>query len=283
MDWGKNEGNQVAGLLAAGVAYYPEQWGCDSGMASVNVAATTQFAQQYPGSHWLAFNEPENPGQANCSVEAAADAYYLLYNTIKAADATAKVYCCGTEANSWGMNWMEGFRQAWLSKYGDGSSGGPPIDGTHIHLYPYINLSGYVITHGPYDVQPLIDEANNYMATALTWWHTWPHTAPVIVSEWGILGDWNCDPSVWWEKPPYTDVANYYIAAQQWLNERTWVESSLWFSSWNSPWYGPSNLWASTGYYDKWRKWACIHAPTAKASTWSLVGKTWHDHHLDGQ
>lgn len=81
-------------------------------------------ASQYPGRTWLVFNEPDITDQDNLSPTQGAQLYQQLYDTVKGADATAKLFCCGTAFSN--TAWLEEFRQN-LTR---------PVDGIHFHGYP---------------------------------------------------------------------------------------------------------------------------------------------------
>jgi hypothetical protein len=85
------------------------------------------YASNYPGKTWLIFNEPDISEQANLTPAEGAGLYAAVYDAIKGADPTAKLFCCGTAfANT---QWLEEFRQFDEVKT-------RPVDGIHFHGYP---------------------------------------------------------------------------------------------------------------------------------------------------
>ena len=125
--WGFVE-RQIEAAQENGIEYLPMQWGCSAGNHPVDEAAARRFASRYPGLTWLAFNEPDNDVQADCNPEEAAEQYHKLYQVVKGADPTAKIYCCGTTYWPAHRDWTQNWAYAYRARYGDW----PPVDGLHV-------------------------------------------------------------------------------------------------------------------------------------------------------
>jgi hypothetical protein len=169
--------------MDAGLVYYPVQWHCAQGEASVDEAKIRAFIKANPGRFqgltWLAFNEPEWWYQAGCTEEQAARAFHELDRVLRRgsnpADPTAKLYCCGLSHSGKFQPFMAEFHAQYNSIYGHS----PPIDGVHLHLYngttnrlDWCRLTG------------ILDGFRDWQQT-----QGWLANKAIVLSEWGILGN----------------------------------------------------------------------------------------------
>ena len=219
LDWGyKASTAQV--LQTTGVTYLPMQWSCN-----VNVASVQAFARQFPGSTWLAFNEPDNTDQANCTPEQAAKAYNLLYESIKAVDTSARLFCCGTAFYPAHIDFMKQWAQTYRDLYGNW----PVIDGIHLHSYGQFE-DRLDAPRRKYELE---------QTRAWTQQQSWAANKPFIVSEWAV------STASWWKFKDQDPIVNYYIPdMRKWFDQQVWIIADIWFSSWYSEYYyEPDNIW----------------------------------------
>jgi len=204
-------------LQARGIEFLPTQWGCGTGQRpwdGINVPALQVFAKRYPGLTWLIFNEPDRVDQANCHPSVAAEAYHLIYSTIKAADPMARIFCCGT--SDWPQHWK--WVASWMSEYMEVYGVCPPMDGYHIHSYNDF-ADRFDWQKQAYYLQEFRD------MTIDGSWGCYDGGLPVVVSEWGVLSDWN-DSS-----DELQQVAQYLCDTWPWLEAQPWIEKHFWFST----------------------------------------------------
>ena len=193
-------------------------------MLFLDTQKVSAYATEYPGSRWLAFYEPDYAGQANCTPQQAAVAYHALRQAVKAADPTAKLYCCGTAFWPAHIDYHAAWADAYKSLYG----AWPDIDGMHIHSYA---------SHW--------EDRFNWQARQqeLTLFHEWQQQQPwaagkrVIISEWAVL-------SASYMVGDKARIASEFIPAMlPWLDAQDWIELHLWFSSWvDEIIFEPSNI-----------------------------------------
>lgn len=214
--WNYSEA-RLALMEERGIEYLPHIWGCgvtDNSWDTIDLAAIAAFAEAHPGLRWLIFNEPDNIDQSNCSPSVAADVHHDVYHTLKAADSTALVYCCGTSGHEAHQMWMSAFLHAYSEKYGVAA----PMDGVHLHFY-----GDYERRHGFMEVQSKI------MDTAAFYARQWPDQLGKklwVVSEWGVLSDKRDGPY------EVEKTAAYLRNMWNWLESKDWVETHFWFSTW---------------------------------------------------
>ncbi len=236
--WGYDATKALA-AINNGLVYYPMQFGCSQGAASVDETAIRAFINASPtklkGLTWLAFNEPELAEQANCTPQQAAQALHKLDQVLRRgsnpADSTAKLYCCGTVHSSIGTVYLQDFEDAYRSEYG----GAPPIDGVHIHLY--WGESGRL------DWCRLRNHLDNFRS-----WQqgqAWMAGKPVVVSEWGVLSNSDDHP----DDPQYmtgncTPGCTCDIMGQMWnaFEERSYVRHHLWWTAYVNEYWNNGNV-----------------------------------------
>jgi hypothetical protein len=174
--------------MDAGLVYYPVQWNCSEGEDSINEAKIRSFINANPGRFkgltWLAFNEPEWPYQAGCTEEEAARAFHELDRVLRQganpADPTAKLYCCGVSNSDVDEIFMGQFNAQYRSIYGHS----PPVDGVHLHLY-----NGTTNRLNWCRLTWILDSFRSWQQT-----QGWLANKPIVVSEWGVLGNSTNDP-----------------------------------------------------------------------------------------
>jgi len=240
LDWG-HDPEKAARLQQTGVIYLPMQWSCRGGAKAVNVNAVTLFARRYPGATWLAFNEPDHSGQANCTPAEGAEAYFALYAALMAADPTARVYCCGTAWPAGHIAWTQAFSAAYRARYGTW----PPVDGLHIHSYSQV-----------WEARFECRARQTELETVHAWTNIQPWLAgkPLIVSEWGVLS------GSWWREDAARMARNYIPTMRAWFDRQTWILADVWFATWYSDtMYQPSNIFERnsstlTVVGDAWRR-----------------------------
>ena len=98
-------------------------------------------AKQRPGSYWLIGNEPNSPSQDDLSAESYTKIFHDYVTTLKEADPLAKIVapeilnfdatCTGCQGYQAGRQWLDDFRLAYKSLYGQE----PPVDVWSIHTY----------------------------------------------------------------------------------------------------------------------------------------------------
>jgi len=241
-DWGYHAAKAVE-AINAGLIYYPVQWDCSLGEASVDEPAIRAFINSNPnklkGLTWLTFNEPEWPFQAGCSAAEAARAFHKLDQVLRRgsnpADPTAKLYCCGNANTDVWKGFMADFRTAYHSAYAQN----PPLDGVNLHLY-----------NGPSKrldwcrLEANLDDFRNWQQN-----QSWIVGKPAVVSEWGVLSNstehptdaqamvGNCSPG-----------CNCDTMARMWdvFEDRSWVQHHLWWTTYADPSTGDaSEFWDS--------------------------------------
>lgn len=225
-DWGMSP-DRARATWAVGVAYLPMQWSCRQGAASVDVARVQAFAREFPGSWWLAFNEPDHPGQANCTPEAGARAYRLLEATIRAADPAARILCCGTAFYPGHIDWLT----AWATEYRALYGAWPSVDGIHLHSY------------GQFPDRLDAPRRKHELEQVYLWSaaQPWAVGKPFLISEWAV------STASWWGWKDAGPIADYYIPTMRaWFDAQPWIVGDIWFSSWYSAgMYEPDNIWES--------------------------------------
>jgi len=218
MDWGFGYGARHDIIAREhGIEFLPMQYGC-----GVDVAKVSAYAEENPGSRWLAFNEPD--GMGNCAPEAAAVAYHTLREAVKAADPTAKLYCCGTAFWPAHIEYHEDWADAYRAMYGDW----PQVDGMHIHSYASVYTDRFNW------------QARQQELTQFREWQQqqpWARRKRVIISEWAVL-------SASWMTDDKQRIAQEFIPAMlPWLDAQRWIELHLWFSTWAyEDLYEPSHI-----------------------------------------
>jgi hypothetical protein len=215
---------------AAGIEYLPMLKKCRDGSVPINtdtVNSLKSFAQQYPGSRWLLFNEPDVSNQANCFAEnpvnfpLALESYKRAVEAIQSVDPNAKFGCCG---EGWAHHdWLDAFYNEYLSRFGQP----PQIDFLHMHLYDQ-----NFIYDSTYDER---------MRTAFNNWDSWRATTSwsrnlsVLVTEFGPLSS---DESL------IVRTVNEYIPnLVPFLLAKSSVKGSFWFSTYFYPSGSPDPEW----------------------------------------
>jgi len=132
-------GNYEPGYLAD-ARFVPVIWGVQGsqylGGPCPGPSCLSGYARGYRGRTWLLFSEPERPDQANLSPADAARHATTIINTIRAADSSAKIMCCGTRDDDSGLAWMRQFLQTLTVR----------LDGIHVHSYTPGYVSGRIET-----------------------------------------------------------------------------------------------------------------------------------------
>lgn len=109
--------------------FVPMIWGITNGQyvggTCTAPSCLADLARIYRGRTWLLLDEPERPDQANLTPAAAANHVNTIASAIRAADSTAKLFCCGTWADDMGTAWMREFAQSVTAR----------LDGVHVHSY----------------------------------------------------------------------------------------------------------------------------------------------------
>ena len=241
MHWSYDAG-KAAAAHAAGMRYYPVQFDCSRGEASVDEGAIRRFINSNPSSlkglTWLAFNEPDLGSQANCTPQQAAQAYYRLDQVLRSgsnpADPSAKLYCCGlVDSGKW-TSYMSNFRAAYQTSYGTN----PPLNGVHLHLY-----------NGPANRLnwcSLRDNLDGFRS-----WQQgqgWVAGKPIIVSEWGVLSNTSAYPNDRWQMVGACSPGCHCdTMAGMWsvFEQRGWVQYHFWWTTWTNPGTSDANQ-----YYD---------------------------------
>jgi hypothetical protein len=240
--WGYNA-NRALEAINAGLHYYPVQWGCSGGEASVNEAAIRSFIGTDPGKlkglTWLAFNEPELQHQADCTPLQAAQAFHRLDEVLRSggnpADPTAKLYCCGVVHTGLWTAYMGDFGAQYRATYGND----PPMDGVHIHLY-----------NGPLNRLNWCRLRDN-LDTFRGWQQSqyWLRDDTMIVSEWAVLSNAAEHPGDYQMMVgDCTPGCECDTMAKMWhvFEQRSWVEYHLWWTSYADASTGdPSEYWDS--------------------------------------
>lgn len=113
-------------------------------------------ARRRPGSYWIVGNEPNSPAQDDLDPESYARVFNSVVATLKAADPQAKIVapeilnfdatCRGCQGYVPGRGWLEAFRRAYLTLYGQE----PPVDVWSIHTY---DLDWTQLPQGDYQAQ----------------------------------------------------------------------------------------------------------------------------------
>lgn len=122
----------------ADTRFVPVIWGVQGnqylGGPCTGPSCLSSYARGYRGRTWLLFSEPERSDQANLSPADAARHATIIINTIRAADSSAKIMCCGTRDDDSGLAWMRRFLQTLTVR----------LDGIHIHSYTPGYVSGRI-------------------------------------------------------------------------------------------------------------------------------------------
>ena len=219
LDWDYSVSKTQA-LQAVGITYLPMQWSCN-----VNVANIKAFASQFPGMTWLAFNEPDNANQANCTPKQAAQAYLSLRQAIMDVDPSARIFCCGTAFYPAHVDFMAQWAQIYRDLYGNW----PTIDGIHLHSYGHFE-DRLDAPRRKYELEQVHTWAQQ---------QSWAANKPFIISEWAVT------TASWWGDQDRGPIANYYIPTMRaWFDQQAWIIADIWFSSWCSDgYYEPDNIW----------------------------------------
>ena len=242
LHWGYNS-TVAAAALEAGLSYFPMQFGCAQGEASIDESAIRSFVSASPrfqGLAWLAFNEPDSPVQANCTPQQAAQALRKLDEVLRGgnnpADPTAKIYCCGlVDARTWDV-YLTDLRMAYVNTTGQN----PPLDGVHLHLYNGAsNRLDWCRLRNKLDGFRVWQQGQGWLASR-----------PIIVSEYGVLSSSSqypddsqriagncaagCDCGV---------LAGMFDAFQQ----RSWVQTHLWWATYSDALAAPPGETWDTG------------------------------------
>ena len=240
LDWSYDQ-ERAAAAEAVGVRYLPMQWGCRNGARSVRTDAVAFFARKHPGATWLAFNEPDHGGQANCTPAQAAEAYWALREALAAVDPRARVYCCGTAWPAGHIEWTAAFGEAYRERYGTW----PAVDGLHVHSYTHVWEDRFNYLARQTELLAVRSWANG---------QPWLAGKPMIVSEWGVLS------SSWWSEDAGRIAREYLPAMRRWFQAQGWIVADVWFASWYSDtMYQPSNVWERetgrlTAVGEAWRR-----------------------------
>jgi len=201
------------------IEYLPMQWGCGTSGKSwdkVDLERLRVFAIDHPGLRWLIFNEPGNPDQSCCYPETAIQVYHDVYHALKEADPTSRVYCCGTGSPQANEHWMSEFFQRYTDEY----RMFPPMDGLHYHFY-----GDFATRFDAKLVQQRILNTVELNENMPCGWPEYLKDKVIIVSEWGVLSDWNDSPD------EVQRVAQFLRDMWPWLEMQEWIESHLWYST----------------------------------------------------
>ncbi|HUW12374.1 MAG TPA: glycosyl hydrolase, partial [Anaerolineae bacterium] len=228
MHWGYNA-SAATSALNAGLKYFPVQFNCNQGEASVNESTIRSFvgaSSRFKGLTWLAFNEPDKSDQSNCTPQQAARAFRKLDQVLRSgpnpADPTAKLYCCGLVDTGGWKNYMSDFRTAYLNTYGQN----PPINGVHLHLY-----NNTAMRHDWCRLRDELDDFRNWQQG-----QGWLANRSIIVSEYGVLsssgkypGDravisGNCAPGC---------ECDFLAGLFDVFQRRSWVQYHLWWATYS--------------------------------------------------
>jgi len=135
VNWAYNWDSSTSGL-DSGLEYVPMLWGSSADHTSV-WAANAQKAINNGATHLLAFNEPDNPSQANLSPADAAK-YYKQYMQPFAGKAKLGAPGITNGAGTWGIPWLTAFL---------GNCTGCTIDFVPIHWYESATNIAYFQSH----------------------------------------------------------------------------------------------------------------------------------------
>ena len=202
----------------------------------------------------------------------AADRYAEIYQTIKGADPTAKVYCCGqfftrqSQSNPWFNHFLDRLQQA---------HPGVGLDGVHIHAYGG-STSTAVSTPGPQTCgvdEPVGESWWTCIRDALMGYYSTQHDCdpgceltrgkPLLVTEYGYLG---VSASV--TPPAMVDVRDYLMQPlKSWLvnpTQNPGYDGVAWFVTWHNTSKSQTRLFATSGFQldqehltDLGKQWAC--------------------------
>ena len=203
----------------------------------------------------------------------AADRYAEIYQTIKSADPTAKVYCCGqfytrqSQSNPWFNHFLDRLQQA---------HPGVGLDGVHIHTYGF---TGSAAVSTPVAEtcganQPVGESWWNCLRRALEGYYLTQHDCigsgcdltrgkPLLVTEYGYLG---VSASV--TPPALVDVRDYLMQPLQgWLvnpTQNPGYDGVAWFVTWYNGSKSQTRLYGTNGSQsdqthltDLGKQWAC--------------------------
>ena len=202
----------------------------------------------------------------------AADRYAEIYQTIKGADPTAKVYCCGqfftrqSQSNPWFNHFLDRLQQA---------HPGVGLDGVHIHAYGG-STSTAVSTPEPQTCgvdEPVGESWWTCIRDALTGYYSTQHDCdpgcdltrgkPLLVSEYGYLGVSTGVPT-----PRATIVQGDLMKRlQDWVVDPTQnpgYDGVAWFVTWHDTSKLQTRLFGTSGFQvdqehltDLGKQWAC--------------------------
>lgn len=227
-------------------AYLPMVWGT---VNTNQLAEIRSKASQHPGSKWLIFNEPDVADETNLSPAAAVPVYNEIYDALKGADSTAKIYCCGTAfANT---QWLEDFRNQIVSGNDKKVFDLRPLDGIHFHGYPCsLSVSQdcvdtYDAFDNRFDVQLTMSKIESYLNYLKS--KTEFNNKPVIISEIGVVSDVESEDSGGNENNAYNVVLNNFMNPfLNWLD--TDIDPYLWDDVTHMFWFSTHFHFPDTGH-----------------------------------
>jgi len=167
-DWGVRAGLQEV----PGVNVTIPQLITVDGAITYTEADIRQYARTHPGSTWLVFGEPDQPGCDDLTPKEGAYLYRALTGIVLSEDQMASFLCCGvSQLND--QTWENSFIAEYEAVFGEP----PQVDGWATHFYPA--AEGGVASAEVY-VQRLQAYITQYQAWA---------NAPVWLTEWSLLND----------------------------------------------------------------------------------------------
>jgi hypothetical protein len=226
----------------AGLKYFPTQFHCKNGAASVNESAIRAFVNASPklkGMTWLAFNEPDKDEQADCTPRQAAQALRKLDEVLRSgsnpADPSAKIYCCGLVDRDLWDNYLSSLRTEYMSLYGQN----PPLQGVHLHLYNWspTRLDWCRLRNG-------LDEFRSWQQG-----QSWLAGKPIIVSEWGVLsnlGQYPSDPQAIVGNCAPGCTCDTMAGMFDVFESRSYVQYHMWWTAYNSGFWNSGNVFTSS-------------------------------------
>jgi hypothetical protein len=215
--------------LNAGLKYFPVQFHCRQGEASVDEGKIRSFvgaSGRFKGLTWLAFNEPDKADQSNCTPQQAAQAFRKLDRVLRSgpnpADPSAKLYCCGLVDTGGWKSYMASFRTAYLNIYGQN----PPLNGVHLHLY-----NNTAMRHDWCRLRNKLDDFRGWQQT-----QGWVANRPIIISEYGVLSSTSRfpnDPAVITGNCAPGCECDFMAGLFDVFQRRSWVQYHLWWGTYS--------------------------------------------------
>lgn len=146
---------------AAGMEFAPMVHTLDGGLQPPPDVIAAAAAQR-PGQTWLIGNEPDVRWQDNTLPEAYAESYHLAYQTIKAADPTAKVAIGGlSQITPLRLAWLDRAWAHYANRYGEEM----PVDVWNMHAFVLQEQAG----GWGVDLPPGVDTDDDAGVSGMKW------------------------------------------------------------------------------------------------------------------